>query len=184
MTQTGSDKVIERKAAYLGLTPRRYESGEISQNGRVSRRRDGFYPRSGLYEAANAIFYRNLGGPRLRSWARAIAERTGPRESQGCAGAETGCDPACHVTHQHAPCGRRPWHSPRNQNDVDRLTQPNASSRDRKARDKIASVKCGQVRAHHSIHPTLNANMRRPKRRPRREPKSPGSASKRRKISS
>ncbi|WP_425357551.1 transposase [Oceanicola granulosus] len=28
--------------AYLGLTPRRYESGEISRNGRVSKRGDGF----------------------------------------------------------------------------------------------------------------------------------------------
>jgi len=68
-------------AAYLGLTPRRYESGEISRNGRVSRRGDGF-TRKCLYEAANAIFCRNLGGPRLRSWARAIAERTGPRKAK------------------------------------------------------------------------------------------------------
>lgn len=67
--------------AYLGLTPRRYESGEISRNGRVSKLGDGF-TRKCLYEAANAIFCRNLGGPRLRSWARAIAERTGPRKAK------------------------------------------------------------------------------------------------------
>lgn len=65
--------------AYLGLTPRRYESGEISRNGRVSKRGDGF-TRKCLYEAANAIFCRNLGGPRLRSWAKTIAERTGSRK--------------------------------------------------------------------------------------------------------
>lgn len=67
--------------AYLGLTPRRYESGEISRNGRVSKRGDGF-TRKCLFEAANAIFCRNLGGPRLRSWAKAIAERTGPRKAK------------------------------------------------------------------------------------------------------
>lgn len=50
--------------AYLGLTPRRYESGEISRNGRISKRGDRF-TRKCLFEAANAIVCRNLGGPRL-----------------------------------------------------------------------------------------------------------------------
>jgi transposase len=67
--------------AFRGLTPRRYESGEISWNGRVSKRGDGF-TRKCLFEAANAIFCRNLGGLRLRDWARAIAERTGPRQDK------------------------------------------------------------------------------------------------------
>lgn len=67
--------------AYLGLTPRRYESGEISRNGRVSKRGDGF-TRKCLFEAANAIYCRNLGGPHLRSWAKTIAERTGPRKAK------------------------------------------------------------------------------------------------------
>jgi transposase len=67
--------------AYLGLTPRRYESGEISRNGRVSKRGDCF-TRKCLFEAANAIYCRNLGGTRLRDWVRAIAERTGPRNAK------------------------------------------------------------------------------------------------------
>ncbi len=67
--------------AYLGLTPRRYESGEISRNGRVSKRGDHF-TRKCLYEAANAIYCRNLGNSRLRGWAKAIAERTGPRKAK------------------------------------------------------------------------------------------------------
>lgn len=67
--------------AYLGLTPRRYESGEISRNGRVSKRGDRF-ARKCLFEAANAIYCRNLGGPRLRDWARGIAEKTGPRKAK------------------------------------------------------------------------------------------------------
>jgi len=67
--------------AYLGLTPKRYESGEISYAGRVSKRGDRF-TRKCLYEAANAIYCRNLGGSRMRSWAKAIAERTGPRKAK------------------------------------------------------------------------------------------------------
>ena len=67
--------------AYLGLTPKRYESGEISCNGRISRRGDKM-TRTHLYEAANAIMTRKLGGSRLRDWARAIAERTGPRKAK------------------------------------------------------------------------------------------------------
>ncbi|WP_245696285.1 IS110 family transposase [Alloyangia pacifica] len=67
--------------AYLGLTPRRYESGEISRNGRVSKRGDAF-ARKCLFEAANAIYCRKLGGGRLRDWAKAIAERTGPRKAK------------------------------------------------------------------------------------------------------
>lgn len=67
--------------AYLGLTPKRYESGEISRNGRVSKRGDQF-TRKCLYEAANAHFCRNLGDTRLRSWAKKLAERTGPRKTK------------------------------------------------------------------------------------------------------
>jgi len=67
--------------AYLGLTPRRYESGEISRNGRISKRGDKM-TRTYLFEAANAILTRKIGGSRLRDWARAIAERTGPRKAK------------------------------------------------------------------------------------------------------
>ncbi|WP_394325826.1 transposase [Rhodobacter capsulatus] len=67
--------------AYLGLTPRRYETGEVSRNGRVSKRGDTF-TRKCLYEAANAIFCRAIGGHHLRDWAKAIAGRTGPRKAK------------------------------------------------------------------------------------------------------
>ena len=67
--------------AYLGLTPRRYGSGEISRNGRISKRGDMF-TRKCLFEAANAIFCRNLEGTNLRTWAKAIAGRTGPKKAK------------------------------------------------------------------------------------------------------
>ena len=67
--------------AYLGLTPKRYESGEASHNGRISKRGDRM-TRTCLYEAANALMTRNLGGSGLRAWALAIAKRTGPRKAK------------------------------------------------------------------------------------------------------
>ena len=64
--------------AYLGLTPRRYKSGEISRNGRISKRGDRM-TRTCLYEAANVLLTRNIGGSCLRNWALGIAKRAGPR---------------------------------------------------------------------------------------------------------
>ena len=77
----GRFKRSSSAGAYLGLTSRRYESGEISRNGRISKRGDMF-TRKCLYEAANALFCRNLQGSHLRTWAKAIAERTGPRKAK------------------------------------------------------------------------------------------------------
>lgn len=67
--------------AYLGLTPKRYESGEVGYTGRVPKRGDRM-ARTYLFEAANAVLSRNIGGSRLRDWARAIAKRTGPRKAR------------------------------------------------------------------------------------------------------
>lgn len=67
--------------AYLGLTPKRYESGETSRNGRISKRGDKM-TRTFLYEAANTLMTRDIGGSALRDWARAIAKRTGPRKAK------------------------------------------------------------------------------------------------------
>ena len=44
--------------AYLGLTPRRYASGEIDRMGRISRCGDAL-TRSYLYEAANVMLTRS-----------------------------------------------------------------------------------------------------------------------------
>lgn len=68
-------------AAYLGLVPRHYESGEISRNDRIPKYGDAF-TRNYLFEASNAIFCRNLGGNRLLKWAKAIAERAGPKKAK------------------------------------------------------------------------------------------------------
>ena len=70
-----------RIGAYLGLTPKRSESGEVSYHGRVSKRGDKV-TRTHFYEAANAVVTRKIGDSRLRDWACAIAERTGPRKAK------------------------------------------------------------------------------------------------------
>lgn len=67
--------------AYLGLTPRRYESGEVSYNGRLSKRGDRM-TRTYLYEAANSVITRNRKGSALREWAVGIAKRTGPSKAR------------------------------------------------------------------------------------------------------
>ena len=54
-------------AAYLGLTPRRYESGEISRTGRITKRGSRL-TRTHPFEAANALLTRKLKESDLREW--------------------------------------------------------------------------------------------------------------------
>jgi transposase len=44
--------------------------------------RGDMFTRKCLFEDANAIFCRNLDGSHLRTWAKPIAERTGPRKAK------------------------------------------------------------------------------------------------------
>ncbi len=62
--------------AYLGLTPRRYESGETSYSGRISKCGDPLL-RSYLYEAAVVLLTRITRWSPLKSWAVRLAERVG-----------------------------------------------------------------------------------------------------------
>ncbi len=62
--------------AYLGLTPRRYQSGEIDYSGRISKRGDGTM-RKLLYEAANVLITRVQRFSPLKSWAVRLAARKG-----------------------------------------------------------------------------------------------------------
>jgi transposase len=62
--------------AYLGLTPRRYESGEVSRNGHVSKRGNRM-TRTHLYEAANAILTRGDRFSTLKVWGLRLAKASG-----------------------------------------------------------------------------------------------------------
>lgn len=62
--------------AHLGLTPRRYQSGETDRGGRISKCGDGLL-RSLLFEAATVLLTRVRRGSSLRAWGLAVAKRRG-----------------------------------------------------------------------------------------------------------
>lgn len=62
--------------AHLGLTPRRYQSGETDVQGRVSRCGDEL-ARTLLYEAAHTLLTRCKKWSALRAWGMGIAKRRG-----------------------------------------------------------------------------------------------------------
>lgn len=62
--------------AWLGLTTRRYQSGEIDVDGHISHRGD-HHLRGLLYEAATVILTRSLADSSLRRWGLKLKERIG-----------------------------------------------------------------------------------------------------------
>jgi transposase len=68
--------------AHFGLTPRRYQSGEIDYTGRISKLGDSSV-RTALYEAAHVILTKPLKGcTALKSWAMKIARRAGMNKAK------------------------------------------------------------------------------------------------------
>ena len=61
---------------YLGLTPRRYQSGEVDRVGHVSKCGDRL-TRSLLFEAAGSLLYRSKRPTSLRPWGLALTQRAG-----------------------------------------------------------------------------------------------------------
>ena len=62
--------------AWLGLTTRRYQSGQVDYDGHISRRGDR-HVRSLLYEAATVILTRSSAESALRTWGLNLRERVG-----------------------------------------------------------------------------------------------------------
>ena len=62
--------------AHLGLTPRRYQSGETDVPGHISRCGDEL-ARTALYEAAHALLVRSSKWSSLRAWGMNVAKRRG-----------------------------------------------------------------------------------------------------------
>jgi transposase len=62
--------------AHLGLTPRRYQSGETDVQGRISRCGDEL-ARTALYEAAHSLLIRSTRWSTLRAWGMNVAKRRG-----------------------------------------------------------------------------------------------------------
>jgi transposase len=67
--------------AYLGLVPRRYQSGEIDYTGSISKCGDRRV-RTLLYEAANVMLTRYKGSLKLKEWALAISKRSNMRKAR------------------------------------------------------------------------------------------------------
>ncbi len=68
--------------AYIGLTSRRYQSGDIDFGGRISKRGDRML-RTVLYEAANSLLCRVKSGQgqHLKEWATALKKRTSHKKA-------------------------------------------------------------------------------------------------------
>ena len=66
--------------AYLGLTSRRWQSGEMDYSGRISKHGDSLL-RSLLYEAANSLLTMVRRAHPLKDWARRIRKRTSHKKA-------------------------------------------------------------------------------------------------------
>ena len=60
---------------YLGLTPRKYASGEVDRSGRISKCGDGAV-RTLLFEAAATMLTRSKKWSRLKAWGVRLAQRS------------------------------------------------------------------------------------------------------------
>ena len=70
-------KSAKQAGPLFGLTPKKYQSGEIDYSGRISKTGDASV-REALYEAANIILTKPIKGcAQLKSWATRIARRAG-----------------------------------------------------------------------------------------------------------
>jgi transposase len=67
--------------AYIGLTPKRYASGEIDRMGRISRCGDGML-RSYLYEAAGVLLTRVPKWSPIKAWGVRLAKRIGFKKAK------------------------------------------------------------------------------------------------------
>jgi transposase len=86
--------------AYLGLVPRRYQSGEVDYVGSISKCGDRRV-RTLLYEAANVMLTRYKGQLKLKDWAFAIAKRIDDAQGAYCSGASSRNHHACHVARRN-----------------------------------------------------------------------------------
>ena len=67
--------------AYLGLTPRRNQSGETDTNGKISRWGDRLL-RTYLFEAATVLLYRTKKWSSLKAWGMKLAKRIGMKKAK------------------------------------------------------------------------------------------------------
>ena len=74
--EPGNFRKSRSVGAWIGLTTRRYQSGEVDYDGHISRRGDRNL-RGLLYEAASVILTRSSKQSSLRTWGVQLRERIG-----------------------------------------------------------------------------------------------------------
>lgn len=124
--------------AYLGLVPRRYQSGEVDYTGSISKCGDRRM-RTLLYQAANVMLTRYK-GPKLKDWKLALARRSTMRKARIALARRLAisCMQCCGTAQSSKPHSRC---SPRQENE----TSSRAERRPREGMDDGAdSVACGQ----------------------------------------
>ena len=67
--------------AYFGLTPRRYQSGELDTNGSISKCGDSLM-RAYLFESATTLLTRVQKWSALKAWGIRLAKRTGMKKAK------------------------------------------------------------------------------------------------------
>jgi transposase len=67
--------------AHFGLTPRKYQSGEIDRSGRISKAGDAMV-RTARFEAANVMLTRAVRFSALKAWALRVATRQGMKKAK------------------------------------------------------------------------------------------------------
>ncbi len=67
--------------AYLGLTPRRKQSGEQDYNGRISKWGDRLL-RTYLFEAASVLLHRTQRWSALKAWGTRLMKRVGAKKAK------------------------------------------------------------------------------------------------------
>ena len=67
-------------AAYFGMTPRRYQSGEMDRAGRISKCGDAMI-RGLLFEAGKVLLSRSARPCPLKSWGETLAKRVGKKKA-------------------------------------------------------------------------------------------------------
>jgi len=74
----GKSKAV---GAHFGLTPKKYQSGEIDRTGRISKVGDPMV-RTALFEAANVMLMRTVRFSTLKAWALRVAGRHGMKKAK------------------------------------------------------------------------------------------------------
>ncbi len=89
-------KASRTVAAHVGLTPKRYQSGEMDNPGHISRAGDAEV-RSALYVAAHSLLTRNAQWSSLKAWGMRLAKTRGHRRAVLAVARKLRRDPAPHV---------------------------------------------------------------------------------------